>query len=136
MSNVFDVASRSQPYERVVVAKNLQYAIETVRAEGASPWFTAAHDETALCLEGEIEISLVQPVAPLLDAGAEGAHVLEAHPAGRRMGRIILRRGHQALLPAKAAYRFSAMTPGVLIIQTLLGPASVQRWAEICQTEA
>jgi hypothetical protein len=31
-SNVFDVANKSAPYEKVVVAKNLKYVIEAVRA--------------------------------------------------------------------------------------------------------
>ncbi len=33
-SNVFDVASKSKPYERVAVGKNFQYVIEAIRAEG------------------------------------------------------------------------------------------------------
>lgn len=36
-SNVFEVAERSAPYEKVVVGKNLDYVIETLRAEGRSP---------------------------------------------------------------------------------------------------
>ena len=57
-SNAFEVASKSAPFERVCVAKNLEYVIEIMRAEGASLWFTAAHDEFALCLDGEIEVEL------------------------------------------------------------------------------
>ena len=34
-SNMFDVASRSKPYEKVVVGKNLEYVMETLRAEGS-----------------------------------------------------------------------------------------------------
>ena len=41
-SNVFDVASRSAPFEKVVVAKNLEYVIEILPAEGQSEWFAAA----------------------------------------------------------------------------------------------
>ena len=41
-SNVFEVASKSEPYEKVAVAKNLKYVLEAVRAEGTSPWYTAA----------------------------------------------------------------------------------------------
>ena len=33
-SNVFDVAAKSAPYERVAVGKNFEYVIETIRAEG------------------------------------------------------------------------------------------------------
>ena len=34
-SNVFEVAGKSAPFERVCVAKNLEYAIEIMRVEGA-----------------------------------------------------------------------------------------------------
>jgi len=44
MSNVFEVASHAAPYEKVVVGKNLKYVIETLRAQGVSPWFCASHD--------------------------------------------------------------------------------------------
>ena len=59
-SNVFDVASRSAPYERVAVGKNLEYVMEAIRAEGQSPWYACAHDEFALCMDGEVEIHLVR----------------------------------------------------------------------------
>jgi len=36
-SNVFEVAEKSKPYERVAVGKNFEYVIETLRAEGDSP---------------------------------------------------------------------------------------------------
>jgi hypothetical protein len=39
-----------------------------------------------------------------------------------------------ALLPANAAYRLRADTPGVVLVQTIYGPDSIERWAEICQT--
>ena len=45
---MFEVALKSAPYERVVVGKNLEYILETIRAEGTSDWYTAAHDEYAL----------------------------------------------------------------------------------------
>src|SRR3989475_9088085 len=57
-SNVFEVASRSRPYEKVAVGKNRQYVIEAIRAEGTSEWRTAPHDEFALVMDGEIEIRL------------------------------------------------------------------------------
>ena len=40
-SNIFEVAARSAPWERVVVGKNFEYVIEVARAEGDSPWYTA-----------------------------------------------------------------------------------------------
>ena len=137
-SNVFDVAARSAPYERVAVGKNLEYVIEAVRAEGQSPWYACAHDEFALCMDGEVEIHLVKPddADSLVDPDSEGAVVLDEAPDGRKMGRIVLRRGHQALLPGGSAYRFEAGAPGVILTQTIAGPATVERWAEICHSES
>jgi hypothetical protein len=48
------------------------------------------------------------------------------------MGNVTLKRGHQALLPAGAAYRFNATKTGVLMQQTILGEMSVQKWSDIC----
>jgi hypothetical protein len=133
-SNVFEVASTSKPWEKVAVAKNFEYVIEAIRAEGQSEWRTAAHDEFALCMDGTVTIELVKLESSPLDAGAEGSIALAGEPVGQRMGRIQLSRGHQALLPAGAAYRFTAESPSVLLQQTIAGPDTQQRWAEICQT--
>ena len=59
-SNCFEVASRSRPYERVVGAQNQIYVLEVLRAEGTSPWYTCAHDEFALCMDGEVEVHLLK----------------------------------------------------------------------------
>jgi len=48
------------------------------------------------------------------------------------MGNVALKRGHQALLPAGSAYRFTATKTGVLMQQTILGEMSVQKWSDIC----
>ncbi len=134
-SNMFEVAKISAPYERVAVAKNFEYVIETARAEGTSGWYACAHDEFALCMDGEIEIHLVKLDNPnTIDPASQGAHALPGDPEGRKMGRIVLRRGHQALLPRGAAYRFHADKASVLMLQTVEGPVTVQKWAEICQT--
>jgi hypothetical protein len=133
MSNVFEVASRSAPYEKVVVGKNLKYVIETLRAEGTSPWFAASHDEFVVVLDGHIDVHFVKPSSgPLVDAKTEGTVRLESEPQGESMGFVRLGRGHQALLPAGAAYRFEASTKGVLLVQTILGKHSVEKWADIC----
>jgi hypothetical protein len=136
-SNVFDVAARSKPYERVAVGKNFEYVIEAVRAEGTSPWFTCAHDEFALCMDGRIEVHLVKLADPAgaVKADARGAVRVADNPEGRKMGRVVLGRGHMALLPKGAAYRFQADKPSVAMIQTIEGPVTVQKWAEICQTK-
>ena len=134
-SNIFDVATRSPPYERVAVGKNFEYVIEALRAEGVSPWYGCAHDEFALCMDGKVEIHLVKLAAPSpVPAGSQGAIRLAGDPDGWPMGRIRLGRGHMALLPGGAAYRFQADRPAVLMIQTIQGPVTVERWAEICQT--
>lgn len=133
-SNVFEVAATSAPYERVAVAKNFEYVIEIARAEGTSGWYACAHDEFVLSMDGEVEVHLVKPDQPLLDQEAQGAHALADAPAGRKMGRIVLQRGHQGLLPAGSAYRFHSDAPVCLMIQTVEGPVTVQKWSEICQT--
>ena len=133
-SNVFEVASSSQPWEKVAVGKNMQYVLEAVRAEGTSPWRTCAHDEFAVCLDGQVTVELVKLDASPLPADAEGSIALAGDPQGRPMGRIHLKRGHQALLPAGSAYRFIATQTGVLLMQTIAGPDTQFRWAQICQT--
>lgn len=133
LSNCFDIAARSQAYERVVFGQNQQYVLEVARAEGDSPWYTCAHDEFALVMDGEVQIHLVKPQAP--SASGEGARRLPAMPQGARMGWMKLARGHQALLPAGSCYQFRAARPGVLVIQTCKGPESVEKWAEICQLQ-
>jgi hypothetical protein len=133
-SNVFEVASTSKPYEKVAVAKNMEYVLEAIRAEGVSAWRAAAHDEFALVMDGEVVIDLVKLDVSPLPPDAAGSIALAGEPAGRRMGRITARRGHQALLPAGAAYRFSAQRPSVILQQAIGGPDTQYRWAEICQT--
>jgi hypothetical protein len=129
-SNIFEVASKSQPYERVVVGKNLEYVQEVMRAEGQSPWFACSHDEFALCMDGEVEIEFVKLGVPPADGN--GAVLLDGQPAGQRMGLVRLKRGHQALLPAGCGYRFTARRLGVILQQTVLGALSREKWNEIC----
>jgi len=132
-SNVFEVASNAKPYEKVAVGKNLKYVIEALRAEGSSPWFAAAHDESALVMDGEIEVHYIKPDQPVVAASKEGTVTLTGEPKGRKMGWVKCRRGHMALLPAGAAYQFrNAGKPGVLLVQTILGAQSVEKWADIC----
>jgi hypothetical protein len=37
-----------------------------------------------------------------------------------------------ALLPKGAAYRFAAAKPAAMIIQSIAGDVTVEKWAEIC----
>ena len=131
-SNMFEVASQSKPWEKVAVGKNMQYVLEVIRAEGTSEWRTCAHDEFPLCMDGEVTIELVKLDTTAVPADKEGSVRVDGEPVGKKMGRIVLRRGHQALLPANAAYRFSATAPSVILLQTILGDDTVERWADIC----
>jgi hypothetical protein len=133
-SNMFEVAAHAAPWEKVVVAQNQRYVLETVRAEGTSEWRTAAHDEFALVMDGTVEVALVALDDPAVPADKEGSVRLDSEPAGRTMGHLVCRRGHMALLPANAAYRLRAGDPAVVLVQTIRGDDSIERWAEICQT--
>lgn len=132
-SNVFEVASLAKPFEQIAVAKNFEYVLEAVRAEGTSGWRAAAHDQSALVLDGEVEFTFRTLPAryPLPDSGS-GSVPEEA--AGTLMGRVVARRGHLTLLPAGRAYRLASQAPAALLIQTVEGPDTQFRWAEICQT--
>ncbi len=134
-SNCFEIATRSLPYERVVFGQNQIYVLETVRAEGVSPWYTCAHDEFALCMDGGVEVHLVKlgEQQQVRDGERNGAVLVEGEPKGARMGWMKLRRGHQGMLPKNCAYQFRSSEPGVLIIQTCKGPLSIEKWADICQ---
>ena len=134
-SNMFDVASRSEPYEKVAVAKNMEYVLEVLRAEGTSGWRTAAHDEFALVMDGEVEIHFVKLADPsIVPEDKAGSVALPGDPEGTPMGRVVARQGHMTLLPKGAAYRFQAERPGVIMMQTIAGDDTVYKWAEICQT--
>ncbi|AON53738.1 hydroxyquinol 1,2-dioxygenase [Herbaspirillum seropedicae] len=134
-SNCFDIANNSAPYEKVVFGINQNYVLEVLRAEGASPWYTSAHDEFALCMDKEVDVHLVKldPAQQIQDPEKDGAVLVQGAPQGQKMGWIRLKRGHQALIPANTAYQFQASRPGVIILQTCKGDLSVEKWAEICQ---
>lgn len=135
-SNCFEIANKSKPYEKVVFGQNQIYVLECLRAEGSSPWYTCAHDEFALVMDGEVEIHLVkldaEQVVP--DTEKNGAVLVRGEPRGAKMGWMKLRRGHQGMLPKNTAYQFRSAKPGVVILQTCKGELSIERWAEICQT--
>ena len=132
-SNIYEVASNSAPYERVVVAKNLDYTIEVSRAEGTSSWYVCAHDEFVVAMDHDIEVHFVKlDDESQVDPDKDGAVKLQGHPEGQKMGRIQMKRGHQALLPENTAYRFQSARPATLMLQTILGEESLEKWAEIC----
>ena len=133
-SNVFEVASQSKPYEKVCVGKNLRYVIEAVRAEGNSPWYAASHDEAVLVMDGTVEVHLVKPEKELVPESKEGTVLVgNEAPAGKKMGWIKAGRGHMALLPKGSAYQFRSKKPSVVLIQTIKGDLTIERWAQICQ---
>jgi hypothetical protein len=131
-SNIFEVASHAKPWEKIAVGKNMQYVLEAIRAEGTSEWRTCAHDEFPLVMDGEVVIDLVKLDSPLAATDKDGSIAITGEPVGKKMGRITLRKGHQALLPANAAYRMSASAPSVILLQTILGDDTVEKWSEIC----
>ena len=135
-SNCFDIATHAKPYEKVVFGQNQIYVLEAIRADGASPWYTCAHDEFALCMDGEVEVHLVKLDAEQQVPNTEhnGAVLVKGEPRGRKMGWMKIRRGHQAMLPKNSAYQFRAEKPAVLVQQTCKGDLSIERWAQICQT--
>ena len=134
-SNIFEVASRAKPFEKIAVGKNIEYVIEAIRVEGTSGWRAPAQDEFALVMDGEVEIRLTKLDNPgVVPKGTHGSIALVGSPAGRKMGVVRARRGHMTLLPVGAAYQFRAERPGVILLQTLAGRDTVERWADICQT--
>ena len=129
-SNMFEVARNARPWERVVVAKNLEFTIEVSRGEGPSPWYICAHDETVLLMEGTMSVHFIKPTDPdcTPEDTKEGAVRLDAEPAGQNMGFVQAGRGHLTLLPAGAAYQYRMEKPGVLLIQSVLGDESIEKW--------
>ena len=113
-SNCFEIANSSKPYEKVVFGQNQIYVLETLRAEGASPWYTCAHDEFALVMDGAVLVA--------------------GEPKGQKMGWMKLKRGHQGMLPKNTAYQFRSKDPGVVVLQTCKGDLSIEKWADICQS--
>ena len=137
-SNIFDVAAKSAPYEQVAVGKNFEYVIEAIRAEGTSDWYTCAHDEFILAMDYEIKVEVMKLDDPdaLVDPESEGAVKIAGDPAGKAMGWARLNRGHMAILPVGSAYRIISASPATAIFQSVEGKETIQRWAQICQSES
>ena len=131
-SNIFEICNASKPFERIMVASNLEYCAEVCRAEGSSPWYTAPHDEFAIVMDGEVEFEFYQLEDSEKPTHEQGAARLSGKPKGKRMGKVTARRGHEVLLPKGAAYQLKAGSPGVVLFQTSMGPESVEKWSEIC----
>lgn len=135
-SNIFEVCANAAPYERIAVGKNFEYVIEACLAHGTSGWFSATHDEFVLCMDGTVEVHLVKLPRPetVINSKLQGAQKIDGEVEGEKMGRLVLGRGHMGMLPEGAAYRFHSADRAALMLQTIEGPATIQKWAEICQT--
>jgi len=133
-SNVYEVAGNAQPFEKVAVAKNLEYVLEAIRVEGVSPWRTSRHDEFALVMSGTVRFDLVDLGADSHDRPPQGSVRLDTDPEGPEMGHVVANRGHMVLLAANSAYRYRADQPAALLLQTMASGDTVFRWKEICQT--
>jgi hypothetical protein len=83
-------------------------------------------------MDGEIEFTFFQLTDGEKPTHKAGAGRLAADPKGKRMGRVVARRGHEVLLPKGAAYQLKAARPSVALIQTSAGPESVEKWSDIC----
>jgi hypothetical protein len=133
-SNMFEVAAHSAPYEKVAVGKNLEYVLEVIRCEGTSEWRATPHDEFALVVDGAVRIELLDPADRLVDPAAHGSIGLDREPDGNRMGTVHAGNGHMTMLPAGKAYRLHSDGVAVVLLQTIEGPDTIFRWADICQT--
>jgi len=133
-SNLFEVANKAKPFERVAVTKNIEYVVEVAKIDGTSPWYAAAHDEFVVVMDGDITINFVKlDPSAAVPSGKRGATRLAAAPNGQKMGYVRAKLGNQALLPAGAAYQLvSNGAPGVVLFQTLGGDVTVERWKDIC----
>ena len=83
-------------------------------------------------MDGEVTVSFVELAKSPVPDDKDGTVKLSGNPDGKKMGTVRLKRGHQALLPKGAAYQFSASKPSVILIQTIVGDLTVEKWSEIC----
>ena len=85
-------------------------------------------------MDGDVEVHLGKLADGAPNGGGDGAGLIDGDPEGQNMGRIKTGRGHMAMLPVGAAYRFHSDMPSVMMIQTIQGPLTQEKWNEICQT--
>jgi hypothetical protein len=133
-SNLFEVAGKAKPFERVAVTKNIEYVVEVAKIDGTSPWYAAAHDEFVVVMDGDVTVNFVKlDPSAAVPSGKRGATRLAAAPNGQKMGFVRAKLGNQVLLPAGAAYQLvSNGAPAVVLFQTLGGDVTIERWKDIC----
>jgi len=85
-SNLFEVAKKSKPWEKVAVGINQEYVLEAIRAEGQSGWYSCDHDETVICMDGDIEINFVKLDNPVAAPGKSGSVSINGEPLAKRWG--------------------------------------------------
>lgn len=130
-SNIFEVTENARPYDKTVVGINQKYIIESIRAEGTSAWYTCSHDEFVIAMDGELRVDFLK-LKQVVESAVEGTQLAGEQPDGQPMGYVVLKQGHQCILPKGTAYRFNAQKPTTLILQTIKGPLSLEKWDEIC----
>ena len=109
--------------------------IESAKPEGDSPWYTAAHDEFVISMDGKVRVDFIKLPDPdaLVDPESEGAVQIDGKPDGANMGYVVLGRGHMAMLPVGSAYKFSAAETCTILIQSIDGAVTQHKWAQFCQ---
>ena len=96
-----------------------------------------AHDEAALVMDGEVEVHLVKPDQPLVAEGKEGSVKLSGRAEGEEDGLgEDSPRAHGAVAQGRGVSVPQHSEPGVVLLQTIKGENTIERWAEICQTKA
>ena len=106
-SNIFEVASKAEAYEKIAVGKNLKYVLEAIRAEGTSPWYATSHDEAAIVMDGEIEIRLVKLEEKIVADDHEGRRFSRVRPRERRW--VTSSRGAATWLCCRRGRRINSM---------------------------
>ena len=82
-SNIFEVASKAKPYERVAVAKNFEYVIETIsRRRDLATGTPARTTSSRLAMDNQIKVELIKLDDPdaAVDPESEGAVKLTVSP--------------------------------------------------------
>ena len=135
-SNIFEVASQAQPYEKTAVAKNLEYVVEVLRAEGRSDWFTAAHDEFAVVMDGHSRATSGQTRrrrTAVVSADTQGSVRLPGPPTGKKMG--LDETPTRTSGPAPSRVRPISLWPNSRVLfccKRCKGPLTLEKWADIC----
>ena len=98
-----------RPWEKVAVAKNMEYVLEVIRAEGTS---RVAGDPARRVRPGRRRRGHRRTARPRRAAGRPPTprvrSRVDGEPSGTPMGRVVAGHGHMALLPAGRCYRFVA----------------------------